>query len=173
MRVIPQETPDQSQAQSDTGDPEPPQVEDISSEGEIFDSDQEDHSGTPILEELLMEREELKDYGSLSSPVVNKTPLWEFAEQTPLGSQAQTNTKTAITQAQPATSTPVKPTASQVKAPAQAQPQAPAQAQMWPPAPAEPSRPAPTYFPHPQAAPTRGARRVPSVTQQGASSQLL
>ena len=49
--VIPQETPDQSQVQSDTIDPEPPQVEDISSEGEIFDSDQEDHSGTPVLNE--------------------------------------------------------------------------------------------------------------------------
>ena len=48
--VIPQESPDQSQAQSDTREPEPPQIEDISSEGKIPDSDQKDHSGTPVLE---------------------------------------------------------------------------------------------------------------------------
>ena len=42
LGVIPQETPTQSQAQSDTVDPEPPQIEDISSEGEISNSDQED-----------------------------------------------------------------------------------------------------------------------------------
>ena len=74
-----------------------------------------------------MGREELEDYNdSLSSPVVKKTPLWKFAEQTPLGSQAQTKTKTATTQAQPTTSTLIKPTAPQVKVPAQAQPQTPA-----------------------------------------------
>ena len=33
---------------------------------------------------------------------------------------------------------------------------------MWPPTPAQPPRPAPAYFPQPQAAPPRGARRVPS-----------
>ena len=68
----------------------------------------------------------------LSSPVINKTPLWKFADQTPSGSQAQTKTKAATTQAQPVTSTPAKPAAPQVKALAQAKPQAPAQAQMQP-----------------------------------------
>ena len=82
MGVIPQESLDQSQAQSDTREPEPPQIEDISSEGEIPDSDQEDHSGTPVLEELEV-------YDSLS-PVINKTPLWKFTEQTPLGAQTKT-----------------------------------------------------------------------------------
>ena len=84
--VIPQESPDQSQAHSDTRE-EPPQLEDISSEGELpdTDSDQEAHSGTPILDELLMGREELEDYDSLnSSPVIYKTPFWKFTEQTPL-----------------------------------------------------------------------------------------
>ena len=76
----------QSQAQSDTGDPEPPHVGDISSEGEFFYSDQEDNSGTPVLDELLMGREELEDCDSLSSPVVNKAKLWKFAEQTPSSS---------------------------------------------------------------------------------------
>ena len=80
-------------------DPEPPQVEDITSEGKIFYSYQEDHSGTPVLEELLMGCEELENYDSLSSPVVNKTPLYQFVEQTPSGSQAQTKTKTATTHA--------------------------------------------------------------------------
>ena len=94
--------------------------------------------------------------------MVTKTPLWKFAEQTPSGSQAQTKTKTATAQAQPVISTPVKPAAPQVKAPAQAQPQAPAQAQMLPPAPAQLPRPASANFPQPQAAPTWGARRVPS-----------
>ena len=145
------ETPDQSQAQSDTVDPEPPQIEDISSEGEILDSDQEDHSGTPVLNELLMAREELEDYDSFLSAVVTKIPLWKFAEQTPSGSQAQTKTKTATAQAHPMTSTPVKPAAPHVKAPAQAQAQAPAEAQMLPLAPAQPHRPAPAYFPQPQA----------------------
>ena len=93
--VIQQETADQ--ARSYTVDPEPTQVEDISSEGEICDSNQEDHSGTPVVEELLMRREELEDYDSLSSPVVTMTPLWTFAEQIPSGSQAQTKTKTATT----------------------------------------------------------------------------
>ena len=88
MGVFPQETPDQSQAQSDTRDPEPPQIEDISSE--IFDAEKEDHSGTPVLKELLMGREELEDYNSLSSPVINKIPLWKFAKQTPSGSQTKT-----------------------------------------------------------------------------------
>ena len=42
-----QESPDQSQAQSDTREVEHPQIEDIFSEGELSDSDcdQEDHSG--------------------------------------------------------------------------------------------------------------------------------
>ena len=73
--VIPKETPDQSQAQSDTVDPETPQVEYISSEGEIFYSDQEDQSGTPVHNELLMAQEELDDYDSFTLPVANKTPL--------------------------------------------------------------------------------------------------
>ena len=52
LRVISQETRTQSQAQPDTVDPEPPQIEDISSEGEISESDQEDpHSGTrPVVD---------------------------------------------------------------------------------------------------------------------------
>ena len=75
--------------------------------------------------------------------MVIKTPLWKFAEQTPSGCQAETKTKAATTQAQPATGTPAKPAAPQVKAPAQAKPQTPAQAQMRPPAPAQPPRPAP------------------------------
>ena len=41
LGVIPQETPGQSQAQSDIVEPEPPQVEDIASEGEVPNSDQE------------------------------------------------------------------------------------------------------------------------------------
>ena len=155
LGVILQEiTPDQSRAQSDTLVPEPPQIEDISSEGEIFYSDQEDHSGTPVLNELLMAQEELEDYDSFPSPVVTKSPLWKFADQTPSGSQAQTKTKTATAQAQHVTSTLVKPAAPQVKAPAQAQPQSPAQAQIWPPARAQPHRLAPAYFlnlrPYPQ-----------------------
>ena len=128
---------------------EPPQLEDISSEGELpdsdSDSDQEDHSGAPGLEELLMRQE---DYASLnSSPVINKTPLWKFTEQTPTGSQAQTRTKTATSQAKPVTSTPAKPTVPQSKAPAQATSQAPAQALVGPPAPAQPVRQAPASFP--------------------------
>ena len=83
-----------------------------------------------------MAQEELEDYDSFPSPVVTKTPLWKFVEQTPKGSHAQTQTATA--QAQPVTSTPVEPAAPQIKAPSQAQPQAPAQAQMRPPAPAQP-----------------------------------
>ena len=98
LGVIPQESPVPSQAHSDTREVEPPQIEDISSEGELpdSDSDQEDHSGTPVLHELLMGREELEDYDSFnSSPVVYKTPLWKFTEQTPSGAQAQTRTSTA------------------------------------------------------------------------------
>ena len=155
LGVMPQKTPDQSQAQSDTVDPEPPQVED-------FSSDQEDHSGTPALNEMLMVQEELDDYDSFTSPVVTKTPLWKFAEQTPSGSQAQTKTKTATAQAQPVTSTPVKPAGPQVMAPAQAQPQAQTQAQMQPSAPAQPRRLAPAYFSQHQAAPPPRARPVPS-----------
>ena len=50
LGVIPQETPTQSQVQSSNEDPEPPQIEDISSEGGLSDSDQEDpHFGTPAL----------------------------------------------------------------------------------------------------------------------------
>ena len=81
-----------------------------------------------------MVQEELEDYDSFPSPVVTKSPLWKFADQTPSGSQAQTKTKTATAQAQHVTSTLVKPAAPQVKTPAQAQPQAPAQVQIWPPA---------------------------------------
>ena len=109
--VIPKETPNQSQAQSDTIDPETPQVEDISSGGEIFYSDQEDQSGT-VVNEFLMAQEELDGYDSFTSPVANKMPLWKFAEQTPSGSQAQSKTKTATTQAQPVTSTLVRPACS-------------------------------------------------------------
>ena len=46
LGVIPQDSPDQSQAQSDSREVEPPLVEDISSEGKLPDSDSEDHSGT-------------------------------------------------------------------------------------------------------------------------------
>ena len=42
LDVIPQKASTQSQAQSDTVDPEPPHIEDISSQGEVSDSDQED-----------------------------------------------------------------------------------------------------------------------------------
>ena len=161
--VIPQGSPDQSQAQSDTRDPEAPQIEDISSEDELPDSDQEDHSGTPVLEELLMKQEKLEDYNSLnSSPVINKTPLWKFTQQIPSGSQAQTKTNTATTQAQPMTSTHAKPVAPRSKALAQAKPQAPAPAQIWSPAPAQPVRQAPADFPQPQAAPPLGVRHMPS-----------
>ena len=55
LGVIPQDTPTQSQSQSSTEVSEPPQMEDISSEGEICDSDQEDtHSETPVLKQLVM-----------------------------------------------------------------------------------------------------------------------
>ena len=44
-----------SQTQSSTEDPEAPQTEDISSEGELSDSDQEEpHSGTPALNQMLI-----------------------------------------------------------------------------------------------------------------------
>ena len=99
--VIPKETPNQSQAQSDTVDLETPQVEHISCEGEIFDSDQEDHSGTLDLNELLMVQEELDDYDSFTSPVANETPLWKFAEQTLSGSQAQSKTKLQLLRLSP------------------------------------------------------------------------
>ena len=50
LGVIPQETPTQSQVQSSNEDAEPPEIEDISSEGGLSDSDQEDpHFGTPAL----------------------------------------------------------------------------------------------------------------------------
>ena len=139
---------------------EPPQLEDISFDS---DSDQEDHSVPPVLEELLMGRDELEDYDSLnSSPVTNKTPLWRFTEQTPSGSQSQTRTHTATSQAQPATSTLAKPTVPQTKALAQAKPQAPAQSPVWPPVPAQPVRQAPARFPQPQTAPPWKVIRVPS-----------
>ena len=157
--AIPKETPDQSRAQSDTVDLETPPVEDISSEGEIFYSDQELQSGTPVFNELLMGKEELDDYDSFTSPVADKTPLYKFAEHTPQGSQAQSKTKTATAQVQPVTGTLVKtlaPQHAQDKASAQAQPQVPAQAQMRSPAPAQPHRLAPAYFSQPQAAPPRG-----------------
>ena len=104
-----------------------------------------------------MAAEEQADYESFPSPVVTRPPLWKSAEQTPSGSQ--TRPKSATTQAQPVTSTPVKPAGPHRQAPARAQPQAPAQ--MRPLAAAQPLRPAPAYFPQPQAAP-RGARHVPS-----------
>ena len=88
-------------------------------------------------------------------------PLWNFAEETPSGSQTWPISQTATIQAQPVTSTPAKPSVSQTQAPARAQPQAPAQAQMRPPAPAQPLRLAPAYFPQPKAA-ASGARHMPS-----------
>ena len=149
LGVIPQETTTlgtQSQLQSSYEDLEPPQIEDISSEGQLFDSDQEDHySGTPALNQLLITAEEQAEYDSFPSPVATAAPLWSFAEQTPSGSQTQP--KTATTQANPVTSTPAKPAGPQKQAPAQAQPQAQAQAQMRLQAPAQPPRPAPAYFP--------------------------
>ena len=84
-----------------------------------------------------MAQEELDGYDSFTSPVANKMPLWKFAEQTPSGSQAQSKTKTATTQAQPVTSTLVRPAAPQGKDSAQAEPQAPVQAQIRPPAPSQ------------------------------------
>ena len=109
-------------------DPETPQIEDISSEGEISNSDQEaPHSGTPVLKVLLMVQEEVLDFDSFPLPVVTKTPLWKFAEQAPSGSHAQTITRTATAQAQPVTSTPVS---------------------------AQHHRQAPAYFSQPQAAPS-------------------
>ena len=95
--------------------------------------------------------EEQADYDSFPSPVVTRAPLWKFAEQTPTGFQTQP--KTATTQAQPMTSTPVKRAGPRRQDPAQAQPQAPAQAQMRPPAPAQPLRPASAYFPQPSLRP--------------------
>ena len=118
-----------------------PQIEDISSEEELSYSDQGDpHSGT-ALNQLLITVEEQADNYSFPSSVATRVPLWNFAEQTPCGSKTQL--KTATTQAQPVTSTPVK----------HVDPQTQAQAQMRPPAPAQPPRPAPAYFPQPQAAP--------------------
>ena len=102
-------------------EPEPPQIEDISSEGEISYSDQDHpHSGTLELDELLMAWEEQEDCDSFPSPVVTKAPLWKFLEQTPSGSQAQTTTA----QAQPVTCSQVKPAGSQIQSPARAQPEA-------------------------------------------------
>ena len=148
---------------------EPPQLEDISSEEKLTDF-QEDHSGTPVLKELLMRQEEIEDYHSLkSSPVINKTPLWRFTEQTPSGSQAQTRTNTATFQAQPMTSTPAKPAVPQTKALAQAKPQAPAQATVGPPTPAQPVTQAPACFP-----PTSGSppRRVIYACLQNLSMRM-
>ena len=141
---------------------EPPVLEDISSEGELPDSDQEDHSGTPALEELLMRQEELEDYDSLNSSPVNNNPLWKFSEQTPTGSQAQTRTiKIVTSQAKPVNSTPAKPAVPQSKAPAQAMSQAPAQAPVGPPASAQPVRQAPASFPLPQATALGGLYACP------------
>ena len=120
-------------------DLEPPQIEDISSEGEISYSDQADHHPGTVLNQLLMATEAQADYECFPSPVVTRPPLWKFAEQTPSGSQTQR-----------VTSTPVKLAGPQRQAPARAQPQAPAQ--MQPLAEAQPPRPAPVYFPQPQAA---------------------
>ena len=66
---------------------------------------------------------------------MTKTPLWKFAEQAPSGSHAQTKTRTATAQAQPVTSTPAS---------------------------AQHHRQAPAYFSQPQAAPSQGARLMPS-----------
>ena len=71
LAIIPQESNTQSQAQSLKEDPEPPQIEDISSEGELSDSDQDDpHSGTLALNQFLIAAEEQADYDSFPSPVV-------------------------------------------------------------------------------------------------------
>ena len=134
LGVIPQETPIQSQAQSSNKDLEPPQTEDIFSEGKLSDKDQEDsHSETPalnMLNKLFITAEEQADYDSFPSPVSTTAPLWKFAEQTSSGSQTQP--KTATSHTQPVTTTLVKPADAQKQAPAQAQPQAQAQAQIWP-----------------------------------------
>ena len=124
LGVILQDVPTQSQAQSSNEEPEHPQTEDISSDGEFSDSDQEDtHSGTPALNQLLIMVEEQADYDFFPSPVEKtRAPQWKFAEQTSSGFQTQL--KTATTHAQPVTSTPVKPADPQKQAPAQAQPQA-------------------------------------------------
>ena len=103
-----------------------------------------------------MGRDELEHYDYLnSSPVINKTLLWKLTEQTPSGSQAQTRTNTATSQAKPAPSTRDKPAVPQTKALTQAKAQAPAQAPLWPPALAKPVRQALACFPQPQAAPPR------------------
>ena len=104
--------------------------------------------------------EEQADYDSFPSPVATTARLSGFSEQKP--SRSQTQPKTATTQAQPVTSTPVKPADPQKQAPAQAQKQARAQAQIWPLTPAQPPRPAAAFFPQPQATPPRGATRMPS-----------
>ena len=76
----------------------PHQIEDISSEREISDSDQEDpHSVTIVLNQLLMEAEEQAEYDSFPLPLVTRAPLWKFTEQTPSGSQTQPKSKTATT----------------------------------------------------------------------------
>ena len=73
LGVIPQDAPNQSQAQSSNEDPEPLQTEDVSSEGELSDSDQEDpHSRTPALYQLLITAEEQADYDSFSLPVATR-----------------------------------------------------------------------------------------------------
>ena len=76
LGVIPQDTNTQSQAQSSNDDPEPPRIENFSSEGQISDSDQEDpHSGTHVLIQLLIMAEEQADCDSFPSPVVTTAPL--------------------------------------------------------------------------------------------------
>ena len=56
-----QVAPTQSQAQSSNEDPEPPQIEDVFSEGEISDSDQENpHSGTSVLNQLFNTADEYR-----------------------------------------------------------------------------------------------------------------
>ena len=65
-----------------------------------------------------MAAEEQADYDSFPLPVETRAPLWKFTEQTPSGSQTQPKSKTATTQAQPLTSTPVKPAGPQIQAPA-------------------------------------------------------
>ena len=75
----------------------------------------------------LIKAEEQADCDSFPS---TREPLWKFAEQTP---SSQTRLKTATTQAQPVTSTPVKPADPQKQVP----------------------KPAPAYF-HPAAPPPPG-----------------
>ena len=62
LGVILQDIATQSQVQSLNEDPEPAQIEDISSGGEISDSDQEDPRSRTLLNQLLIPAEEQADY---------------------------------------------------------------------------------------------------------------